>query len=149
MNQTAFDHIDKLDAEYFNELRDKLIPACGKASTVAGEIIRAMDRLIYRFWNDGDMVGNGYGNETCNGSYRYMYRMLGDNCPDLYAVNDNEEDYAAALAKLADEVKNHLESNPELFVQKNLDDSRLDYDEPEDRNWNEDEDEDDEYRCNW
>ena len=150
MNQIAFDHIDKLDADYFKELRDKLVPMSGKADTVAGEIIRAMDRLIYRFWNDGDMVGDGYGNETCNGSYRYLYHKLPD-CPDLYEANQDEDVYTEELAKLADRVKAYLESRPDLFTKVNDDDSRSDYDEPEDRDWyrDEEEDEDDEYRCGW
>jgi hypothetical protein len=85
MNQKAYDHIDKLDNEYFNDLRDKYVPGMGAAETRAGEIIRAMDRLIYRFFNDGDMVGKGYGNETCNSSYRYLRRRLGPGCPELQA----------------------------------------------------------------
>ena len=149
MNQKAFDHIDELDNVYFNNLRDKLIPTCGKADTVAGEIIRAMDRLIYRYWNDGDMVGDGYGNETCNGSYRYLYHKLPD-CPDLYEANRDEDVYTEELAKLADCVKAHLESRPDLFTAVNDDDSRSDYDEPEDRNWYEDEeDEDADFSVGW
>ena len=146
MNQRAFDYIDKLDNEFFNDLRDKLVPGCGKADTVAGEIIRAMDRLIYRFWNDGDMVGDGYGNETCNGSYRYMYHKL-PTCPDLYGESGNEDGYAEALAALAEEVMNYLKLNPGLQETPNHDDSRSDYDEPEDYQWynDEEEDEDDEY----
>lgn len=147
MNQRAFDYIDKLDNEFFNDLRSKLVPATGKADSVAGEIIRAMDRLIYRFWNDGDMVGDGYGNETCNGSYRYMYHKL-PTCPDLYGESDNEDGYAEALAALAEEVMNYLKLNPGLQETPNHDDSRSDYDEPEDYQWyndDEEDEDDDEY----
>ena len=49
-----------------NALFEELVPASGKADTVAGEIIRAVSRIIYRNYNDGDHVGVGYGNETCN-----------------------------------------------------------------------------------
>lgn len=37
-----------------NELFEELVPPQGKADTVAGEIIRAVCRLHYRNWNDGD-----------------------------------------------------------------------------------------------
>ena len=150
MNQAAFNYIDKLDNEFFNELRDKLVPACGKAATVAGEIIRAMDRLIYRFWNDGDMVGDGYGNETCNGSYRYMYHKI-SSCPDLYAESGNEDGYAEALAALAEEVMNHLKANPDLQETPNTEDSRSDYDNAEDLMWDREEEDEDEdgYSCDW
>lgn len=149
MNQKAFDYLDKLDNEFFNELRDKLVPDCGKAATVAGEIIRAMDRLIYRFYNDGDMVGDGYGNETCNGSYRYLYTVL-PGCPDLYAESGNSDGYVEALAALAEKVMKYLTAHPELQETHNTDDSRSDFDEPEDRDWYQDEDEyDDEDERGW
>lgn len=145
MNQAAFDYIDKLDNEFFNELRDKLVPACGKADTVAGEIIRAMDRLIYRFYNDGDMVGDGYGNETCNGSFRYLH-MLIPNCPNLYRESGNEDGYVELLADMAGVIANFLSKNPELQSAPNTDDSRSDYDDPQDYEWDRyEEDEDDEY----
>ena len=151
MNQKAFDRIDELDNVYFNNLRDQLVPACGKAATVAGEIIRAMDRLIYRYWNDGDMVGVGYGNETCNGSYRYMYSTL-PNCPDLFAAAHDEDDYVQKLANLAEAVKAYIENNPSLLTEENTADSRSDYDDIQDRQWDREEefyDDEDEYSCGW
>jgi hypothetical protein len=142
MNQKAYDHIDKLDNEYFNDLRDKYVPGMGAAETRAGEIIRAMDRLIYRFFNDGDMVGKGYGNETCNSSYRYLRRRLGPGCPELQAAW-SEDEYVDMLASLCDQVKELFETSPELFTWENNEDSRTPSDE--DRDWyREDDDIDDE-----
>lgn len=51
--------------ERINKLFEKLVPASGKAESLAGELIRAMSRIAYRFYNDGDQVGMGYGKETC------------------------------------------------------------------------------------
>lgn len=63
----SFDELtDRLD-KYFG----KYVPASGKCDTVGGEIVRAMMRLAYR-WCDGDEVGVGYGNITCNPSDRYL-----------------------------------------------------------------------------
>lgn len=53
-------------------LFDELVPASGAAATVAGEITRAINRLVYRNYNDGDHLGVGYGKETCNPAGRYL-----------------------------------------------------------------------------
>ena len=141
-NKSANDRIDNLDNTYFNTLRDKYVPASGAADTEAGEIIRAMDRLIYRFWNDGDKVGFGYGNETCNSSYRYLYRKIGTLCPSLACVDDDYR-YFDLLADTAENVKTYLTNHPESFNTPNTEDSRIA--SPEDYDYYDDEDEDDEY----
>lgn len=50
------------DAEVSNladRLYDELVPSVGPAKTVAGEILRAYNDLIYRYLNDGDWVERG------------------------------------------------------------------------------------------
>ena len=44
-----------------SDLFDKLVPGSGNADTVEGEIIRALNRIIYRWGNDGDHFAQGYG----------------------------------------------------------------------------------------
>lgn len=58
--------------ERINKLFEELVPASGKAESLAGELIRAMSRIAYRFYNDGDQVGMGYGKETCNPAARFL-----------------------------------------------------------------------------
>lgn len=134
--------IDVIDKS-FETLRNKYVPDSGMADTRGGEILRAYDRLMYRYYNDGDMVGVDYGNETCNGSYRYLYRTLRDKCPDLAgAAYQSEEEYLEALLKLAENVKKIFDENPELFETPNYTDSREQI--PEDLQWYQEEEEDDE-----
>lgn len=59
--------------EKFNRYSNKLMKPSGKSDTVAGEIVRAVNRICYRFYNDGDIMGCGYGNETCNAAGRYLF----------------------------------------------------------------------------
>ena len=119
----AFDKIDELDRQFFDALRDKYVPASGAAVTVGGEIIRAMDRVIYRYWNDGDRVGEGYGNETCNSSYRYLCGQIGDAIPGLCCVSDYL--YPGKLLELAQAVKDFLVKHAyRIFATANPDDSR-------------------------
>ena len=61
-----------------NALFAELVPASGKADTVAGEIVRAVSRIGYRNYNDGDHIGVGYGKQTCNPAARYLIKNGGD-----------------------------------------------------------------------
>ena len=58
--------------ERINELFKELVPETGKADSLAGELVRAMSRIGYRFYNDGDQLGIGYGKETCNPAGRFL-----------------------------------------------------------------------------
>ena len=59
-----FTKLDKLHKQY--------VPSFGEAKTVYGEILRAYARLVYLFYNDGDMFFKGYGVETCGSSLLYL-----------------------------------------------------------------------------
>ena len=60
------------DNKEFNALFDQHVPAQGHANTLGGELIRAVNKIVYRYYNDGDRVGVGYGNETCNPAARFI-----------------------------------------------------------------------------
>ena len=49
MNKTL---MDRVNAKF-----EELVPLEGKADTLAGEIVRAISRIGYRIYNDGDQVG--------------------------------------------------------------------------------------------
>ena len=53
-------------------LFDKLVPGSGNADTVEGEIIRALNRIIYRWGNDGDHFAQGYGAETAGPAMEFL-----------------------------------------------------------------------------
>ena len=104
-----------------------------------------MSRIIYRFYNDGDMVGVGYGNETCNSSDRYLTVVV----PEYKSLDDGYTEYSETAYE-KHMLKNHrtvftfLQQNPHIFEIQNATDSREaseedyrrgreyeDYDEPE------------------
>jgi hypothetical protein len=112
-------------------LFDALVPSRGKADTVAGELIRAVSRITYRDYNDGDKFFAGYGLETCGGSAQYLYdmgfsRQIDSILDDVYGYIDDDA-YTEAVTNLAIEVSNHILDNPELIAELNETDSR-DYD---------------------
>ena len=55
-----------------NEAKKWLVPDEGKAPTVAGEMIRAICRLWYRWHNDGDAVDRCGMPEVISGAYHYL-----------------------------------------------------------------------------
>lgn len=106
---------------------DELVPAQGKADTVAGELVRAMMRILYRDYNDGDLFYSGYGKETCGGSVVYLMDKLEDlERPFRNIVENQYKDqyYTSELEDAAYMLIEYLNNHPELFTQKNDVDSR-------------------------
>lgn len=114
-------------------LFDELVPDSGKADTVAGEIIRAISRITYRNFNDGDHVGVGYGKETCNPAARFLMKKSGADVAqavsDLWGVQDDEH-YDTLLERLQQAVLDYIEQNPELKTTMNINDM-LDFRDPD------------------
>jgi hypothetical protein len=55
-----------------DKLFNELVPGSGVADTVEGEMVRAIMRIMYRYYNDGDYYFRGYGKETCAPSVDYL-----------------------------------------------------------------------------
>lgn len=108
-----------------HQLFEELVPSSGSASTVAGEIVRAVCRINYRYLNDGDHVGVGYGKMVCNPAARYLKQKAGADVAqavsDLWCVEDDEH-YSILLDKLIEEVLSYIEDNPELRTTENTED---------------------------
>lgn len=105
---------DILEATY-----DFLVPSEGMCDSVAGELVRAIMRVMYRDWNDGDIFYEGYGIETCLPSVAYIIEQF----PDMYDDFDkiareqlDEFDYTGKLEDIADAILSRIfYSDPELF----------------------------------
>ena len=137
--------------ERINALFEELVPASGKADSLAGELVRAVSRIGYRFFNDGDQLGIGYGKETCNPAGRFLIakapREIGDLVAGLWGMF-SEAGYEAVLDILAGKVADYVESHPELREQPTEDmwsfrnaDEDVDEDEEEEDDWYEDDEE--------
>lgn len=100
-----------------NELFEELVPASGPAETEAGEIVRAICRIAYRNYNDGDHIGVGYGKETCNPAARFLMAHgtpeIRKLVQDLWGTHSDDL-YDAGLQVLEQFVIAHLEQHPEL-----------------------------------
>ena len=109
-------------------MEKRLMPPSGKAETVAGEIIRAADRIHYRWWNDGDKINVGYGKETCNGTARYLEKIRGSEFPaEVWNGSLGEDAYTEFTEKLVAEMYAFIKAHPELETTPNSEDSRMDF----------------------
>lgn len=119
-----------------NEKFERLVPATGKADTVAGEIVRAMCRIGYRWYNDGDMIGQGYGKETCNPAARFLGAKVDDATAHLlwklmYDYGFLPDDlYEEKLDEVLTGVLGFLDEHPELETTPNAEDM-FDYENPD------------------
>ena len=114
------------------EAFELLVPSEGKAETVAGEMVRAMMRVLYRDYNDGDKFMAGYGLQTCGSSMCYLVEMMPDAWADYAqrAVDeadkymDDDSAYTQLITDLSDSLVEYLCKHPELFYTLNDEDSR-------------------------
>lgn len=129
------------------KLFDELVPENGAAQTVAGEIVRAAMRLNYRWYNDGDMPGTGYGNETCNAPARYLMEVLPEaeakTVSALWGCKTDAQ-HELLLGCMTDAVVAYIEADPGLKEQANSRDM-LECTDPHDRDYYYEDEEDDDY----
>ena len=141
--------------ERLNKLSDELVPAYGQAENLAGELVRAAERIGYRFFNDGDQIGIGYGKETCNPAARFLAMKTPKEIADLvYGLwgMESEAGYQAVLDILVGKVADYIEDNPglrkqpteDMFSFRDPDEDVDDYEDEEDGYEEDGYDEDDE-----
>lgn len=59
----------------FDKLTGKYMPDQGEADNELGEILRSINRVAYRYYNDGDRWNQGYGKETVNWAVNYLEKV--------------------------------------------------------------------------
>lgn len=110
---------------------DNLVPASGKADTKAGELIRAINRLLYRDYNDGDVYFSGYGIETCGAAASFLVDKGFDELVDFAEKNNGRDinndprfdnEYTNFLNELADSVIDVIRDTPSLLIEPNDED---------------------------
>jgi len=60
--------LNKRSDAYFKEL----VPSSGNSNKLEGEMLRAINRIIYRHYNDGDFFDRGYGIETAGPAHSFL-----------------------------------------------------------------------------
>ena len=121
-----------------NEKLYHLVPGNGKADTVEGEMLRAINRIVYRWYNDGDEYHTGYGTTTAGPAHSFLVNAshpLKSLVSTLFSKGTN---YEQTLKDVLDAILDHIESRQDKYTPNNLGDM-FDYEaEFEDEEFEED-----------
>ena len=99
-----------MDWSYFNKfdgICEKYLPVSGEGDTVATQIVTAVCKLVYKWYNDGDVFDNthyldGWANDLSSyANWLRRYAKAGYILDGIEDVIDSEE-YEQLLADLAD-----------------------------------------------
>lgn len=117
-NKARYDKIAELEAKAPDIIRaiedsddpfetafDLLVPESGKCETLAGEMIRAMMRLLYRDYNDGDLFYEGYGLEVAAPAASFlMEHGYWDQFEEIMNKELRDDQYTQALEAIKDKL---------------------------------------------
>lgn len=100
----AWDYFDK-----YEQVIDKYMPRMGEGDNQASQIVTAVNKLIYKWYNDGDVYDNtgylsGWANDlSCYANWLYQHTIA---VPVLESIAEcyNDDDYEQLLKELADEL---------------------------------------------
>lgn len=91
--------------EEFESIIDSYTPARGEGNTMAEQIVTAINKLIYKWFNDGDVYCNSYFMQgLCNdiSSYaNWLYEYINLTELDEIETVKNDEEYSNLLFKVA------------------------------------------------
>ena len=95
----------------FDGLNDKYLPVQGEGETKATQIVTAVAKLVYKYYNDGDVFDNthaleGWANDLSSYANWLYHRTTEKVQVILNKVYDcyNDNDYENLLKELADEL---------------------------------------------
>lgn len=95
----------------FEDVNDKYLPYKGEGTTKATQIVTAVTKLIYKYYNDGDVFDNthylkGWANDLSDYANWLYYHTDTRNILDKIAHCINDEKYEDLLKELADKLLN-------------------------------------------
>lgn len=98
--------------KFIDEMYKRYVPTCGKADTVGGEIIRAINRICYKYYNNGDTVRHYYSSKR-NYSWAcdsfLVERVYGYRCMKFVDEYDFEDRLVFNFNRIAKYLKKHME----------------------------------------
>ncbi len=120
MENTYWHRNGKHQATY-SKLWDELIPPTGSAKTKEGELLRAMSRLYYRWYNDGDkiepMLEESVIDSSALNAWNYIYSYEDERCETDWQNlaleimhSGTDEEYEKYLEEAADTVIEYVNS---------------------------------------
>ncbi len=139
---------DTKDGKELDKYFDKLVPREGKSGTLNGEIVRAVNRIGYRWYNDGDKFYEGYGTETAGSSMAFLtkHTEIDPQIRDAFKKLEKavvgtttDKQYEKFLEGLFKYAVRHVEMIPTTKSAVDMFDYDSDYEEEEENEWDDDE----------
>ena len=101
-----WDYYDK-----FEEVNDKYLPYKGEGVTKAMQIVTAVNKLVYKYYNDGDVFDNthylkGWANDLSDYANWLYHHTDTRNILDKIAYCMTNDEYEDLLKELADKLLN-------------------------------------------
>lgn len=96
--------------DQFERICDTYLPARGEGETMATQIVTAITKLVYKFYNDGDVFDNtyhldGWANDLSSyANWLFTYINLTE-LEDIRHIK-TEDDYSVLLFKIANKCMN-------------------------------------------
>jgi hypothetical protein len=147
----SFDEDKSLHEWVGKELEDRnekffdLVPGAGSADTIEGEMLRAINRIVYRYYNDGDEYMRGYGTETAGPAHSFLINSNNPLQQELTIIFRRGTDYEETIKLALTTILDYIESRNNDYTKNTLGDM-LDYEpEFEDEESYEDDWDDDDY----
>ena len=149
------------DNPIFDRINDEYLPDRGEGDTKATQLVTVLNKLIYKWYNDGDVFDNNYGMEgwanDLSSYANWMYNYVPESKPILNKIKNcfGDGDYELLLKDLADtffdeELLEKFNSQPAIGSIYDCDEpfSFTDWEEEDEGDleedyWEEDEDEED------
>ena len=129
---TAISKKKKIKEFVGKELEDRneefyhLVPGQGKADTMEGEMLRAINKIVYRWYNDGDEYHIGYGTETAGPAHSFLVNANHPLKAKLYAMFTRGTDYETTIKAVLEEILDYIEGMAGNYTDNTLGDM-LDY----------------------
>ena len=106
----------------FDAIDEKYLPPSGEGETMANQIVTAVNKLVYKWYNDGDVFDNTYHMEGWWNDLSSYANWLYENTKDAWKILNkivdcqNDGDYENLLKELADKLldKEYLAEQAEL-----------------------------------
>ena len=136
-------------------LYDKLVPGQGNSDFIEGEMLRAINRIIYRWYNDGDYFYKGYGAETAGPAHSFLTNSseipfeLQATLSSIFskAIDAPEDGYERLLKFALEKILDYIESKDGNYTESSEDMFKYEseFEDEEDYEDDYDDDYDDEY----
>mgnify|MGYP003680093869 CR=1 FL=1 len=119
-------------------LYDELVAGSGKSDTMEGEMLRAINRIVYRYYNDGDEYTTGYGTETVGPAHSFLVNANTGVRSAMNMIFKNGTNYEETIEDALEHILSHIEAKQGKYT-KNTAGDMFDYDaEFEDDTYEED-----------